>query len=236
MKAELADAERVFVLQQGRVVYRTERVETHALNGVDLEVAAGEFLTIQGRSGSGKSTLLSVLGLLEPLTEGRLILLGQDVSGLGRSARAALRRRHLGFVFQAFHLLPDLSVAENIALPMVYDGRSPQEVKARVEALAAQFDLLARLHHLPTQLSGGQQQRVAIARALANEPSLLLVDEPTGNLDEDNANIVLDMLAELHRAGRTICMVTHDPASAARGTRRLRMRDGRLLTEALAAA
>lgn len=216
-------------LEGARVVFRTTSIETHALDGVDLSIAPGEFVTIQGRSGSGKSTLLGVLGLLAPLAEGRLALFGEDTAELDARQRARLRRQKIGFVFQAFHLLPELSVEENIALPMIYDGRPAAAIAARVGELAAIFGLESRLGHFPAQLSGGQQQRVAIARALANDAPLLLVDEPTGNLDEENAAIVLDTLSQLHREGRTICLVTHDPASAARGSRRLQMRDGRLV-------
>lgn len=216
-------------LRDASVIFRTSDIETHAVDRVSLVVHGGEFITIQGRSGSGKSTLLSALGLLQPLASGTLFVDGADCTHLNREQRAAVRRKTFGFVFQSFHLLPDLTVEENIALPMIYDGRPASHVRRRTADLISQFGLDPRRNHRPSQLSGGQQQRVAIARALANEPRVILVDEPTGNLDEENAAAVFDALLSMNAQGATICMVTHDDAAAAIGMRRLRMRDGRII-------
>ncbi|WP_240098219.1 ABC transporter ATP-binding protein [Thermomonas flagellata] len=208
--------------------YRTETVLTQALADVELVLRQGEFVSIMGASGSGKSTLLAVLSLMEPVDAGEIWLRGQPCHRLDARARAALRLQAIGMVFQYFHLLADLDVYDNIALPMRYLGMAEGAVRERVEELADALAIGHRLHHLPAQLSGGQQQRVAIARGLANRPALLLVDEPTGNLDSASSAQVLDLLSAQHAAGQTLCLVTHDPACAARAQRQLRMRDGRL--------
>lgn len=208
--------------------YRAETMLTQALDGVELTLDAGEFVSIMGQSGSGKSTLLSVLSLMEPVDTGEIWLDGQPCQGLDTRARSRLRLHTIGMVFQYFHLLSDLSVYDNIALPMRYAGKEEPVIAERVSSLARRLGMEHRLHHRPVQLSGGQQQRVAIARALANAPRLLLVDEPTGNLDSQNSMQVMALLGDLHAEGHTICLVTHHPACAELAQRRLRMRDGRL--------
>lgn len=216
-------------LRGARKAFRAGVLETLALGGIDLCIKSGEFVSIMGRSGSGKSTLLSILGLTDRLDSGEFILAGVPTSSISEAGRSRLRLRHVGFVFQFFHLIPEMSVEENIALPMHYAGCSERAIKLRVDGLLDRLGLEHRRFHLPSQLSGGQQQRVAIARALANEPDLLLVDEPTGNLDSEAGASVMDLLAEINAEGRTICMVTHDPSCAARATRQLLMRDGALV-------
>ncbi len=210
-------------------IYRMTELASHALSEVNLSIAAGEFVCVTGPSGSGKSTLLSVMGLMEPLSAGALRFGGVDASQLNASSRAQLRQRHLGFVFQFFHLIGDLNVFDNIALPMLYAGKSADQITHRVTELLEQLQISHRRNHFPPQLSGGQQQRVAIARALANQPSLLLVDEPTGNLDSNSGQQVMGLLAEANADGQAICLVTHDPSSAAYASRQLRMQDGKLL-------
>ena len=198
----------------------------HALRHVDMEFGTGEFWAIMGASGSGKSTLLNVLGCLDRPTSGEYILDGRDVSRLDDDALSDIRLRYLGFVFQSFNLIPQLTVAENIALPLYYLGVSPEASRARAETLAARVGLAERLSHRPSELSGGQQQRVAIARALANDPVLLLADEPTGNLDSAMSAEIMRLLTELHGEGKTIIMVTHEPDIAAYAEHRLVMKDG----------
>ena len=200
----------------------------HALDGVDVDFGTGEFWAIMGASGSGKSTLLNVLGCLDRPTSGQYLLDGRDVSRLDDDALSDIRLRYLGFVFQSFHLIPQLTVAENIALPLYYLGVSADKSRVRAEALAARVGLSERLSHRPSELSGGQQQRVAIARALANDPVLLLADEPTGNLDSAMSAEIMRLLTELHDEGKTIVMVTHEPDIAAYAQHRLVMRDGRV--------
>ena len=202
--------------------------EVHALRDVDMEFGTGEFWAIMGASGSGKSTMLNVLGCLDRPTSGEYLLDGRDVSKLDDDALSDIRLRYLGFVFQSFNLIPQLTVAENIALPLYYLGVSAEESRARAEALAARVGLSERLGHRPAELSGGQQQRVAIARALAGDPVLLLADEPTGNLDSAMSVEIMGLLSELHREGKTIIMVTHEPDIAAFAQHRLVMRDGRV--------
>ncbi len=210
-------------------VYRNGLIETTALAGVSVHVERGEFVAIMGPSGSGKTTLLNVAGLLDTIDGGDYTLDGTIVSHLGDSALADLRNRHIGFVFQSFQLMPDLDVFDNVDVPLRYRGMPRRERRERIEAILARVGLTARMHHLPRQLSGGQQQRVAIARAIVGEPSLILADEPTGNLDSLTARQIVDLLEELNRGGMTIVMVTHDQELAARAGRRLHMLDGRVI-------
>ena len=208
-------------------VYRTQLVETHALRDFDLEVRPGEFVAVTGPSGSGKTTFLTIAGLLEGFTRGRYELDGIDVSGLGDDARSRIRNEKIGFIFQAFNLIPDLSVADNVEVPLRYRGMKADERRRRVQQALERVGLAARAKHHPAELSGGQQQRVAIARALAGSPRLLLADEPTGNLDSQMARSVMALLEELHHDGSTIVMVTHDPQLAARAQRNVHVIDGR---------
>ncbi|HEX6751371.1 MAG TPA: ABC transporter ATP-binding protein [Longimicrobium sp.] len=217
-------------------VFATDEVETHALSGVDLDVREGEYLSIAGPSGGGKTTLLSILGLLDSPTSGTYTLAGEPVQTLKPAERAAIRNREIGFIFQAFNLIGDLSVRENVELPLTYRGISSAERKQRVEEALERVGMAHRRGHYPAQLSGGQQQRVAVARAIAGKPSVLLADEPTGNLDSKNGEQVMELLAELHRGGATICMVTHDPRYAERADRQVHLFDGRVVdVEAVAA-
>jgi len=211
--------------------YRTDTVETTALDNVDLDIARGEFVAIMGPSGCGKSTLLSILGLLDSPTEGRYILNGKEVADLPLSERARVRNREIGFIFQSFNLIGDLNVYENVELPLTYRGMKSTERKERVMAALEKVGMAHRSKHLPSQLSGGQQQRVAVARAVAGSPSILLADEPTGNLDSKNGEAVMELLRELHREGATICMVTHDPRYARHADRSIHLFDGRVLEE-----
>ena len=211
----------------------TSEMETHALRGVEIEIFAGDYVSISGPSGCGKSTLLSILGLLDSASGGEYILAGHDVSNLSVNQRASMRNEHIGFVFQSFNLIDELTVFDNIALPQRYREKalSQSEVKQKVEACLAKVEMTHRASHKPNQLSGGQQQRVAIARALVNDPAILLVDEPTGNLDSKNGDAVMAMLAELNRQGTTICMVTHDPRYADMAKRKLHLLDGVMADE-----
>lgn len=211
----------------------TSEMETHALRGVDLEINEGDYVSISGPSGCGKSTLLSILGLLDTASDGEYMLAGHDVSNLSVNQRASMRNEHIGFVFQSFNLIDELSVFDNIALPLRYREQplSQEEIKQKVEACLAKVEMTHRTGHKPNQLSGGQQQRVAIARALVNDPAILLVDEPTGNLDSKNGDAVMMMLAELNRQGTTICMVTHDPRYADMAKRKLHLLDGVMADE-----
>ena len=211
-------------------VYRTDTVATHALREVSLTVAEGEFVSVVGPSGSGKSTFLNIAGLLETFDEGAYQLDGQDVSTLGDNARSRLRNEKIGFVFQTFNLIPDLSVFDNVDVPLRYRGFRAAERKRRIEEVLELVGLAGRMKHLPAQLSGGQQQRVAIARALAGQPRFLLADEPTGNLDSDTAAGVMALLAGIHGDGATIIMVTHDPGLAEQAQRSVRIADGRIVT------
>jgi putative ABC transport system ATP-binding protein len=210
-------------------VYRTEMVETYALRQFDLEVRPGEFVAVTGPSGSGKTTFLTIAGLLEAFTSGRYELDGVDVSRMGDDERSRIRNQKIGFIFQAFNLIPDLSVIDNIEVPLRYRGLSSAERRQRAADALARVGLSARARHYPNELSGGQQQRVAIARALAGSPRLLLADEPTGNLDSQMARSVMDLLEELHREGATIVMVTHDPQLAARAQRNVHVIDGQVV-------
>ena len=210
-------------------VYRTEMVETYALRQFDLTVSQGEFVAVTGPSGSGKTTFLTIAGLLEAFSGGTYLLDGVDVSGMNDTQRSKIRNEKIGFIFQAFNLIPDLNVLDNIEVPLRYRGMSGAERKKRATDALARVGLSARAKHYPAELSGGQQQRVAIARALAGEPRLLLADEPTGNLDSSMARSVMDLLEELHRDGATIVMVTHDPQLAARAQRNVHVIDGQVV-------
>jgi putative ABC transport system ATP-binding protein len=226
------DAPPAVDLHDVRKIYGTGPDPVAALDGVSLRIDPGEFVAITGTSGSGKSTLMHLVGCLDTPTSGRVSVAGEDVSTAGSDRLARLRNRSIGFVFQAFNLLPRLDVQRNIELPLVYAGVSAAERRRRAAAAAAQVNLTDRLTHRPSQLSGGQCQRVAVARALVNDPALILADEPTGNLDSANGADVLRLLATLHAAGRTIVLVTHDPAVAARAARVVELSDGRVIKDA----
>ncbi len=210
-------------------VFQTDEMETHALSNVDLTIRSGEYVSIEGPSGCGKTTLLSLLGLLDSPSSGSYVLENQPVLSMSPVERARIRNRHIGFIFQAFNLIGDLTVYENVELPLQYRGMSQQDRKTRVQESLDRVGMSHRAKHYPYQLSGGQQQRVAVARAVAGEPAILLADEPTGNLDSENGAAVMDLLAELHRDGATICMVTHDPRYARRASRTVRMLDGKVV-------
>ncbi|HEU4559955.1 MAG TPA: ABC transporter ATP-binding protein [Longimicrobium sp.] len=212
-------------------VFHTDEIETHALADVYLEVQRGDYLAIAGPSGSGKTTLLSLLGLLDSVSGGTFQLNGHDVSRLTPAERARIRNREIGFVFQAFNLIGDATVAENVELPLTYRGMPAQERKERVAQALEKVGMSHRMRHYPSQLSGGQQQRVAVARAIAGSPLILMADEPTGNLDSTNGEAVMELLGELHREGATICMVTHDPRYAEHAARTIHLFDGRVVRD-----
>ena len=212
-------------------IFYTDEVETHALAGIHLEIHRGEYISIAGPSGCGKSTLLSILGLLDTPTEGTYVLNSRSVASLPLSERARVRNREIGFIFQSFNLIGDLTVYENVELPLTYRGMKAAERKQRVEAALERVGMAHRVKHYPAQLSGGQQQRVAVARAVAGDPAILLADEPTGNLDSVNGESVMELLRELHRNGATICMVTHDPRYARHAERSIYLFDGRVVEE-----
>ncbi len=212
-------------------VFLTDEVETHALASIHLAVKQGEWLAIVGPSGSGKTTLLAILGLLDTATGGQYLLDGKPVSNLSPSDAAHVRNKHIGFIFQSFNLIGDLTVFENVELPLTYRGMPPAERKERVDRALNRVGMSHRARHMPGQLSGGQQQRVAVARAVAGDPLILLADEPTGNLDSRNGKAVMDLLEELHKAGSTIVMVTHDPSYARLATRTITLFDGRVVEE-----
>ncbi len=216
-------------------VFLTDEVETHALAGIHLEIARGEYVAIAGPSGCGKSTLLSILGLLDTPSDGRYWLNGRPVESLSLSERARTRNREIGFIFQSFNLIGDLTVFENVELPLTYRGMKSSERKTRCHAALERVGMAHRAKHLPSQLSGGQQQRVAVARAVVGEPLILLEDEPTGNLDSKNGEMVMELMRELHRGGATICMVTHDPRYAAHADRGIHLFDGRVVEESVEA-
>jgi putative ABC transport system ATP-binding protein len=218
-------------LRDVRKIYGVGPDPVAALDGVSLRIDPGEFVAITGTSGSGKSTLMHLIGCLDTPTSGRVTVAGEDISKAGSDRLARLRNRSIGFVFQAFNLLPRIDVQKNIELPLVYAGTRRAERGQRARDAAAKVNLSDRLTHRPSQLSGGQCQRVAIARALVNDPALILADEPTGNLDSANGAEVLQLLGELHKLGRTIVLVTHDPAVAARAARVIEMRDGRIVKD-----
>jgi putative ABC transport system ATP-binding protein len=222
----------VIHLETVKKVFLTDEVETHALAGIDLEIKRGEYISISGPSGCGKSTLLSILGLLDTPSEGAYVLNGKPVQDLSMSERARVRNREIGFIFQAFNLIGDLTVYENVELPLTYRGMPSSERKKRVQEALEKVGMAHRTKHYPSQLSGGQQQRVAVARALCGQPAILLADEPTGNLDSRNGEAVMDLLRELHREGATICMVTHDPRYARYAERTVHLFDGKVVDEA----
>jgi putative ABC transport system ATP-binding protein len=214
-------------------VFVTDEVETHALAGIHMEIKNGEYVSISGPSGCGKSTLLAILGLLDSPTEGTFLLNGNPVQNLKLAERARIRNREIGFIFQAFNLIGDLTVYENVELPLTYRGMASSDRKKRVHEALERVGMSHRVKHYPSQLSGGQQQRVAVARALAGEPAILLADEPTGNLDSANGEAVMELLRELHRGGATICIVTHDPRYAGYADRSIRLFDGRVVEESM---
>jgi putative ABC transport system ATP-binding protein len=217
-------------------VFFAEEVETHALSNVHLKIGVGEYVSIAGPSGCGKSTLLSLLGLLDSPTEGSYLLNGKPVESLKHQERARIRNREIGFIFQSFNLIGDLTVYENVELPLTYRGMKAAERKTRVHEALEKVGMAHRARHLPSQLSGGQQQRVAVARAVAGKPLVLLADEPTGNLDSRNSEAVMELLRDLHRQGATICMVTHDPRYAEHADRTIHLFDGQVVEESVQAA
>ncbi|MEI6669137.1 MAG: ABC transporter ATP-binding protein [Acidobacteriota bacterium] len=228
--------EPIIRLQQITKVFYAEDVETHALAAVDLEIRSGDYVAIAGPSGCGKSTLLSLLGLLDTPTDGRYWLNGQPVEALSGKERARTRNRAIGFIFQSFNLIGDLTVEENVELPLTYRGTPRGERRERVRAALVRVEMAHRATHLPGQLSGGQQQRVAVARAVVGEPTIVLADEPTGNLDSTNGALVMDLLQGLNASGSTICLVTHDPRYADRATHTVHLFDGRVVDGAVAPA
>ncbi len=228
----MATMESLIHIEQLTKVFYTDEIETHALSGVHLEIGRGEYVAMSGPSGCGKSTLLSILGLLDTPTGGRYTLNGKEVANLNFGDRSRIRNQEIGFIFQSFNLIGDLTVYENVELPLTYrSGMAQSERKQRVQQALERVNMAHRMRHYPAQLSGGQQQRVAVARALAGSPSILLADEPTGNLDSKNGEAVMKLLAELHGEGATICMVTHDPRFAAHAQRQIHLFDGKVVAE-----
>jgi len=225
----------VVSLQNLTKKFVTDEVETHALSDVNIEIRRGDYVSISGPSGCGKSTLLSIIGLLDTPTLGSYALNGRPVADLSATERARIRNREIGFIFQSFNLIGDLSVFENVELPLTYRGMSPVDRKDRVTSALDAVGMSHRAKHLPSQLSGGQQQRVAVARAIAGEPSLLLADEPTGNLDSKSGESVMDLLHRIHENGSTICIVTHDPRYARHAQRSINLFDGRVVDAGVAA-
>ncbi|MGH9688238.1 MAG: ABC transporter ATP-binding protein [Candidatus Acidiferrales bacterium] len=224
-------AESLIRLEGISKIFLTDEVETRALNGVNLEIKNGEFVSIAGPSGCGKSTLLSILGLLDSPNEGVYRIHNDEVENLSLSDRTRIRNREIGFVFQAFNLIGDLTVYENVELPLTYRSMGSAERKQRVNEVLERVQMAHRMKHYPSQLSGGQQQRVAVARALVGQPAILLADEPTGNLDSKNSEAVIDLLRQLHADGATICMVTHDPRYASIADRTIHLLDGSIVEE-----
>ncbi|MFY8297665.1 ABC transporter ATP-binding protein [Pseudoalteromonas sp. SS15] len=214
--------------------FLTEDIETHALSNINLEIAQGEYVSLSGPSGCGKSTLLSILGLLDTATSGQYLFNGQDVTGFSRDKRAQIRCYDIGFVFQSFNLISSLTISENIMLPLTYqNGVSKSLMQSKVDEVLERVGMQHRANHFPSQLSGGQQQRVAVARALVNDPKIIFADEPTGNLDSQNAEKVMALFDQLHRDGSTICMVTHDPRSAQMAQRQVSILDGTLVNDVM---
>jgi putative ABC transport system ATP-binding protein len=214
-------------------VFMTDEVETHALSGIHMQINSGEYVSIAGPSGCGKTTLLSLLGLLDSPTDGTYLLNGKPVQGLNLSERARIRNQEIGFIFQSFNLIGDLTVFENVELPLTYRGMRAAERRERVTNALERVGMAHRAKHLPSQLSGGQQQRVAVARAVGGQPLILLADEPTGNLDSKNGDAVMELMRELHREGATICMVTHDPRFARHADRQIHLFDGKVVEESV---
>jgi putative ABC transport system ATP-binding protein len=212
-------------------IFRTEELETSALSGINLQINEGDFLSIMGPSGCGKSTLLNIIGLLDSATEGSYTLLNQEMIGLKEKGRSSVRKENIGFIFQNFNLIDELSVYDNIELPLIYNNVKSSERKLKVEAIAEKLNITHRLKHYPQQLSGGQQQRVAVARALINDPKIILADEPTGNLDSKTGNEVMELLTGLHAKGATILMVTHSDYDASFSQRTVLMKDGVVFSE-----
>ncbi len=234
MTAPSADA---LIRMEGiKKIFYTDEVETHALADIHMEIRPGEYVSIAGPSGCGKTTLLSILGLLDTPTDGTYMLSGENVSNLSAADRARIRNRQIGFIFQAFNLIGDLTVYENVELPLTYRGMATAERRKRVQEALERVGMSHRMKHYPSQLSGGQQQRVAVARAVAGDPAILLADEPTGNLDSTNGEAVMELLRELHRGGATICMVTHDPRYSRHADRQIHLFDGRVVDEMAGAA
>jgi putative ABC transport system ATP-binding protein len=230
-KSRGADNKPLIHLEGIKKVFYTDEVETHALADVHLQIQPGEYVAIAGPSGCGKTTLLSILGLLDTPSDGQYLLDGESVAQLSPADRARVRNRQIGFIFQAFNLIGDLTVYENVELPLTYRGMDAAERKRRVHEALERVGMSHRMKHYPSQLSGGQQQRVAVARAVAGSPLILLADEPTGNLDSVNGEQVMELLRELHRGGATICMVTHDPRYALHADRSIHLFDGRVVQE-----
>jgi putative ABC transport system ATP-binding protein len=224
-------ADSLIRLEGIKKVFYTDEVETHALSDIHLDIRHGEYVAIAGPSGCGKTTLLSILGLLDSPTEGTYTLDGQPVARLTASERARVRNRQIGFIFQAFNLIGDLTVYENVELPLTYRGMPTDERRSRVQSALERVGMSHRMKHFPAQLSGGQQQRVAVARAVAGDPAILLADEPTGNLDSTNGEAVMELLRELHQGGSTICMVTHDARYARHADRSVHLFDGKVVEE-----
>lgn len=225
------NSETLIKLEDVNKVFLTDEIETHALCGVHLQIKSGEYVSIAGPSGCGKSTLLSILGLLDTPSAGTYLLEGQPAQGLSLSERARVRNRQIGFIFQSFNLIGDLTVYENVELPLTYRGMPAAERKRRVTEALERVGMGHRARHVPSQLSGGQQQRVAVARALGGTPAVLLADEPTGNLDSRNGEAVMSLMSELHRGGATIVMVTHDARFARHAARTVHLFDGRVVDE-----
>ena len=225
-------AEHMIEIEDLTKVFYTDEIETHALSGIHLTIHRGEYVAMSGPSGCGKSTLLSIIGLLDTPSAGRYTLNGKEVANLNVADRSRIRNQEIGFIFQSFNLIGDLTVAENVELPLTYRAGMPAaERKRRVQESLERVNMAHRMRHYPAQLSGGQQQRVAVARALAGSPSILLADEPTGNLDSRNGEAVMKLLQELHQDGATICMVTHDPRFAAHAQRQVHLFDGKVVAE-----
>jgi putative ABC transport system ATP-binding protein len=236
MSEDAMEAEGMIRMREIRKVYSTGRVEVEALRGVDLDIGGNEYVAVVGPSGSGKSTLMNILGCLDTPTSGEYVLSGEAVAGLDKNRLAEIRNRHIGFVFQNFNLLPYASALENVELPLLFAGVSAKERQARAREMLERVDLADRVDHKPTELSGGQMQRVAIARALVNRPAMILADEPTGNLDSASGKGIVGLFEELHAAGQTIVMITHDAAVAKIASRVVQIRDGQIVDDRKAAA